>query len=583
MKLIEKFLLVVAMLIGAVTVCQAELVQYELSIAHKDMNSVSFSGDEVTRTGALFNGVMPGPTIEANLGDDLEITIHNNMPKSGITVHFHGQHQKGTHFMDGTHGITQCDIAPMQSFTYKFKAEPAGTFLYHSHLPYQYGDGAWGAMVIHDPDDPYAGQYSGEFVVAINDWLAYYSDRVFQYVSQFRFDVWPLSYHTSYINGRDAADPEVYTVSSGNTYRLRFAQIGVEYAHRIQIAGHRMTVIAVDGAYVEPQTVDFLDLFSGYRVDVLVTANQSPGTYEIRAAVISYTNAFVGSYTSAHLHYSGSSSGVVAATAVMAGHDYDPAAYTLLDEASLRAYKDNDGNFHQSYTAPPDDAVQPSEIDYYYTASYGVNDWERAVFMDGWNKEIFELPVEPLVFTKGNHGLAKERTFEYQAYSDSNVKGTATLKTITRELAHNQVVDIVFQNIATQQNELAFTGALHPNHLHGHYFWVLGSGSGSAFDPQTDIASLNFDNPVQRDTVTVYPDSWLAVRFVADNRGAFIMHCHSETHTVFGMDVVYLIDKDDWPDLPDDFPRCTACNSATRASISALSFVLLSIFFVVFF
>ncbi len=36
--------------------------------------------------------------------------------------------------MDGTVGVTQCPIAPGNSFEYTFSADRAGTFWYHSHF-----------------------------------------------------------------------------------------------------------------------------------------------------------------------------------------------------------------------------------------------------------------------------------------------------------------------------------------------------------------------------------------------------------------------------------------------------------------
>jgi len=38
-----------------------------------------------------------------------------------ITIHWHGQHQRGTPFMDGIGYISQCPVASGQSFTYEFK------------------------------------------------------------------------------------------------------------------------------------------------------------------------------------------------------------------------------------------------------------------------------------------------------------------------------------------------------------------------------------------------------------------------------------------------------------------------------
>lgn len=48
--------------------------------------------------------------------------------------YWHGLLQKGTSPMDGVVGVTQCPIAPGNSFLYSFPADAAGTFWYHSHF-----------------------------------------------------------------------------------------------------------------------------------------------------------------------------------------------------------------------------------------------------------------------------------------------------------------------------------------------------------------------------------------------------------------------------------------------------------------
>ena len=46
----------------------------------------------------------------------------------------------------------------------------------------------------------------------------------------------------------------------------------------------------------------------------------------------------------------------------------------------------------------------------------------------------------------------------------------------------------------------------HPWHLHGHKFWVVGMGLGNWNGSDEQIASLNHENAIKRDTVTVLPD-----------------------------------------------------------------------------
>ena len=62
--------------------------------------------------------------------------------------------------MDGSAYVTQCPIAPGNSFLYNFTTgHQVGTFWYHSHYGAQYCDGLRGPLIIYDPDDPYRLSY----------------------------------------------------------------------------------------------------------------------------------------------------------------------------------------------------------------------------------------------------------------------------------------------------------------------------------------------------------------------------------------------------------------------------------------
>lgn len=137
------------------------------------------------------NGAFPGPTIEANWGDYIEVTVHNALPNEGTSIHWHGLLQHETPYYDGVPGTQQCPIAPGTSFTYKFKAgtynevfdvssqvinmytDLYGTSFWHSHYSAQYTGGILGAMVIYGPDEN--ADYDDDLgPIIVNDW--YHTD-----------------------------------------------------------------------------------------------------------------------------------------------------------------------------------------------------------------------------------------------------------------------------------------------------------------------------------------------------------------------------------------------------------------------
>lgn len=125
--------------------------------------------DGFSREMMVINGQYPGPTIEANWGDILEITVTNSLATNATDMHWHGFRQFGSNEMDGTPGITECPIPPGGQKTYRFRATQHGTSWYHSHYSVQYGNGIVGPMVIHGPSTQ---EYDIDLgVLPITDWF----------------------------------------------------------------------------------------------------------------------------------------------------------------------------------------------------------------------------------------------------------------------------------------------------------------------------------------------------------------------------------------------------------------------------
>ena len=100
----------------------------------------------------------------------MNIVVINNLDVA-TTLHWHGQLQRGSTTMDGVMGITQCAIAPGASMTYTFKADPPGTFWYHSHARDHYLDGLYGPLIIHHPEgDLYSRDYHDQWIWMLADW-----------------------------------------------------------------------------------------------------------------------------------------------------------------------------------------------------------------------------------------------------------------------------------------------------------------------------------------------------------------------------------------------------------------------------
>ena len=97
------------------------------------------------------NGQTPGPEIRAKKGQLVQVTLINDNVTDGVTLHWHGVDVPNAE--DGVAGITQDAVQPGHTFVYRFVAQDAGTYWYHSHQVSheQVKNGLFGAFVVTEP------------------------------------------------------------------------------------------------------------------------------------------------------------------------------------------------------------------------------------------------------------------------------------------------------------------------------------------------------------------------------------------------------------------------------------------------
>ncbi|MET0789730.1 MAG: multicopper oxidase family protein [Cellulomonas sp.] len=102
-----------------------------------------------TVQGFTLNGTSPGPTIDADVGDLVQVTLVNRSVPDGTTLHWHGVDVPNAE--DGVAGVTQDAVPVGGSHVYRFVVQDAGTFWYHSHQVShaQVRGGLFGVLVVH--------------------------------------------------------------------------------------------------------------------------------------------------------------------------------------------------------------------------------------------------------------------------------------------------------------------------------------------------------------------------------------------------------------------------------------------------
>ncbi|KAL0950669.1 hypothetical protein HGRIS_007453 [Hohenbuehelia grisea] len=441
------------------------------------------SPDGFRRSAIVVNDQFPGPLISAKKNDDLEVHVVNNLTDNTMpiaaTIHWHGLFMKRAASQDGVAWVTQCPIASGDNFTYKFNiGEQTGTHWYHSHVTTQYCEGLRGPLVIYDDNDPFAHLYDvddASTIITMHEWYYHPSPKVFA-------EVFPP--HSLIVNGLGRTwfgenTLSVTRVTAGKRYRLRVLNIGCQATIQFSVDEHPLTIIEIDGARVVPRKIDSVVLFPGQRVSVVVNANRPIGNYWIRALASWENVAIPYEPTLAILRYDGAE---------------------VTRPKTLSAIKDI---LHNEESLVPYDAPKqtPREPDVKINLNFTVD--EDNYVVNG--KPYFPVSVPTLLqILNGTdpHSLLPK----------------GSIITVPR----NKLIEISMPG-----------GALdgpHPFHLHGHSFQVVRGANSSTY---------NYVNPPIRDTVnTGHAGDNVTIRFMTDNPGPWLLHCHMEFHFEAGLGII---------------------------------------------
>ena len=282
------------------------------------------------------NGQMPGPDLIVHEAQTVIMNVKNNLAAEGVSIHWHGQHQVATPWMDGVGQVTQCPIAPNSIYQYIFKANPTGTFWYHSHTGTQRTDGLFGALIVRENEqrinsvrealEPFGLEefqdLPGDHTLSLLDWRRESTSDIHQRVLVGSYPETPvgevptiddplhdfqraydgafsgsLPYFSGLINGQGRHEDvpynktrlSIFNIEHGSRYRFRLIGAQTLFAYRFSIDGHTLTVVGTDGYWIKPvENVDFIIINSGERYDFFVDALNETAldNYWIRAETL---------------------------------------------------------------------------------------------------------------------------------------------------------------------------------------------------------------------------------------------------------------------------------------------------------
>jgi len=187
-----------------------------------------------------YNGISPGPTIEAVEGDRVRIFVTNKLPEH-TTVHWHGQ--RVPNGMDGVGGLTQPHISPGKTFVYEFTLRRSGTFMYHPHSDemVQMAMGMMGTFVVH-PKNPAEHPVDRDFCIIMQSWKIDPGAYIPNTAEMTDFNLWSF-------NSRTFPAIDSLVVRKGDRVRIRLANLTMTN-HPIHLHGHEFKVTCTDGGWV---------------------------------------------------------------------------------------------------------------------------------------------------------------------------------------------------------------------------------------------------------------------------------------------------------------------------------------------
>ncbi|CAN6705311.1 unnamed protein product [Malus baccata var. baccata] len=346
-------------------------------------------------------------------------------------------------------------------------------------------------------------------------------------------------------------DTVIVPIDVGETNLLRVINAALNQPLFFSVANHKLTVVSADASYTKPFTTTVLMLGPGQTTDVLITGDQPPSRYYLAAsAYFSAQNAaFDNTTTTAILEYR--------SAPCSPNCKNGPTVKPIMPQ--LPAFNDTNtaSAFTRSFRSPRKVEV-PTEIDenLFFTVGLGLNNCPNNFrarrcqgpngtrFTASMNNVSFVFPTIsilqayqqniPGVFT-ADFPANPPLTFDYTG-NVSRSLWQPTTGTRGYKLKYGSRVQIVLQDtsIVTPEN--------HPIHLHGYDFYILAEGFGN-FNAQNDTKKFNLVDPPMRNTVAVPVNGWAVIRFVADNPGAWLMHCHLDVHITWGLAMVFLVDN----------------------------------------
>ncbi|RMD42634.1 hypothetical protein DV735_g2484, partial [Chaetothyriales sp. CBS 134920] len=513
------------------------------------------SPDGVRKEVYLINNRFPGQTIEARSGDRIVVNVTNSLDNEGLALHWHGLRMVGANDMDGAIGVTQAAIQPGESFLYNYTIglEEHGTFWYHGHEKTQREDGLYGGLVVHRPSEQVNEMakydYDQDLLLLVGDWYHRPSQDVLKwYMNARSFGNEPAP-DSLLINGQGGFDCQmavparpvecirreerpvhpVLQLSTGKRYRLRLVNTGTLTGFSIRLDNASLMPFQLDGGNeISTAIAEAIGIvYPGERADSILQTlskhDHSLLTIEIDDENLGYPNPALNTTQTFPIQTASSSKRRKdIAKAEVEYYNLQAATST----SSLGASWPKEGRKFVIYA----NTMKLARLSYVPTGFMNHTTWAPQ-----------QSPPGPLISLQRDEFDRNQLSPQIPLFVDDGSQDPESSQ---------GWVDVVINNL---------DDGGHPFHLHGYSFYVLSvfpnptawstekspfmpGGSGlynynpfKAPPQDSPGGEYNLEDPVMKDTVFIPQRGYAVIRFRADNKGIWMLHCHVGWHLSSGM------------------------------------------------
>ncbi|MGE6334907.1 copper resistance system multicopper oxidase [Stenotrophomonas sp. NPDC077659] len=514
-----------------------------------------------TRPAITVNGSLPAPILRWREGQTVDLFVRNTLDRHPTSIHWHGILLPAN--MDGVPGLSFNGIGPGETYHYHFQLKQSGTYWYHSHSMFQEQAGLYGALII-DPAEPAPYHHDREHVVLLSDWtdldpgalfrrmkkLAehdnYYKRTLPDFVRDVRREGWSAAVADRGMWGRmrmtptDISDVNAHTYTylmngtapagnwtglfrSGEKVLLRFINGASMTYFDVRIPGLKMTVVAADGQYIHPVSIDEFRIAPAETFDVLVE-HTGQDAFTIFCQDMGRTGFAAGTLAVRHGLQAPVPQRDPRPLLTMSDMGHDMAGHSDHDMSAMKSMEGGcgasmDHSAHAAGTAGKPPKHSASElasplVDMRSSATepklddpgIGLRDNGRQVLTYGAMHSLFEDPDgrEP------SREIELHLTGHMEKFAWS-FDGVPFASAEPLRLNYGERMRIVLVNDTMMQ---------HPIHLHG--VW-------------SDVENAQGGFQVRKHTVDMPPGTRRSYRVRADALGRWAYHCHLLYHMEAGM------------------------------------------------